>query len=236
MKKNRNDVEKMGEHALKNYEKKRKIFLTSGQIEYGRVVFDKETKQKEWKPYEYVNNKGKGDEQQYKDGRPLLYVHIKIPNMRFRETCHGDKAFSFGTQDGINLDARQAYIQIPLPCLVNYTQSVLMELPQLNDGMSWFVNNPHAEFTVYFKANRLGTLPNGKGNFEKLPKVVITTQDLYRIYPTSKKQIRMLQKSTKKIVTRTRDKQRLPEKTKVIKDKSEVKKIEGKKKSQGKEI
>lgn len=237
MKKERSDIEKLGEYKLKNFDKKRKIFLTNGQIEYGRVVFDKDTKQKVWKPYEYVNHRNDVQSiNEYKDGQPLLYVHIKIPSMRFREICHGENAYSFGEQDGFDLDKRQGYIQIPLPCLVNYTQSVLMDLPQLNDGMSWFVNNPNAVFTVYFKAKRIKTLANGKGQFENLPKPKITTQDLYRIFPTSKQQIRKLQKSTKRVVTRVVDKDKLSEKAKENEPKPETKKIERKKKTNGREL
>lgn len=137
------------------------VYIKPNTIEYGEFKINKNGK-REFKPHLHS-----------KTGE--RYTHIKLPTVKNRTKAHGDQAYTFGKDsNGIDLDSREAYIQVPADCI---TAAYNKDL----DMKQWYFNNPDARWNVYFKAERD---PKTR-TWDKPDVKKIGIQELMRLFPDS---------------------------------------------------
>lgn len=159
------------------------IYIQSSKIEYG---------------VHKINNQGKNEYKPHLHSRTgEQYTHVKLPTMKNRTKVHGDQAFKFGIDsNGIDLDAREAYIQVPADCITEaYNKDLNMR--------QWYFNNPEAQWNVYFKAQR-----NPQTRSWDKPEVKkIGIQELMRLFPdTQEKALKISPKRKKRDIQKKLEK------------------------------
>lgn len=159
------------------------VYIKPNTIEYGEYKINKDGK-REFIPHLHST---KGDR----------YTRIYLPTVKNRTKVHGDQAFKFGyDSNGIDLDARKAYIQVPADCI---TAAYNKDL----DMKQWYFNNPNAEWNVYFKAGRD---PKTR-TWDKPDKVKIGIQEIMHIFPdTQEKAFKISPKRKKRDIQKKLEK------------------------------
>lgn len=160
------------------------VYIPPNRIERGKYIFTPEGQRK----FVFYRHSKRPDE---------LYTHVKLPTMKQREKAHGENAYRFGTDShGIDLDAREAYIQIPSECMTQAWDKSL-------NLMQWYFNNPNAHFKVYFKAQH-NPLDH---TWDKPDVPVIGVNEICRMFPDNKEKALQVHPKRKK-----REVQKAPEK------------------------
>lgn len=159
------------------------VYLPKGSVEYGVYKMDKKGKN------EYIQHLHS------KTGDP--YTHVKLPNLKKRTKTHGEQAYRFGIdKNGIDLDQREAYIQVPADCITHaWNKDINM--------LQWYFNNPDATFNVYFKAQ----YNRETHTWDKPAKPKIGIQEIMRMFPdTQEKALKISPKRRKRDIQKKQEK------------------------------
>lgn len=161
------------------------IYVNARQIKYGQYVTNKETHEREWKLYTHTKLKTK-------DGNPLQMARVYLPNLSKRQKIHGENALSFGVdKSGIDRDARNAYIQVPV-CELKELSNVAKDSKGKSKLKVLYFNNTKARFNVYFEAMKYEVdRTNPKWNqFDAPERANISVQELQCCFPTTREEIK----------------------------------------------
>lgn len=182
------------------------IYISSRQIKYGQYTTDKTTNERVWSKYQHTILK-------QKDGTPLPMSRIYLPVLTKREKVHGEKALSFGVdKNGIDLDSRQCYIQVPVAEIKDLSKST-------KNGKALkviYFNNPNAKFTVYFEAKKYDVDRNHPNwnHYDNPEKIKVGVNELLKSFPTTKEEIKRA--ASQKEITKTSPEQEI--KKEIVKD------------------
>lgn len=171
-------------------------YINNRQIKHGQYGRNKETGEREFQLYRHTSITDK-------NGEKIRMVHIMLPNLAKRMKVHGKDAIAFGKDsNGIDRDARSAYIQIPLVELKEYKKFNQGKEEKSNLKV-WYFNNPNMRVNVYFESQKYD-VERGHSNwnkFDKPERVQIGVRELMCIFPTTREQLRALasQKKDKEI-------------------------------------